>query len=187
VTLKDWLTILTPEICVILGLLLTALWAWWSALVPRVTAWLTAHHQTELAQGFAAANAVLQPALQTGANAILDKIRTGQIDLSDKASIEAEAQREVDLVKARVPDMVALAAPAANALVASMVGKVQAGAITLPVPANDIASPIDAILQAKALLTAATTAIALPAPPAPAPSTLLDASGTPVQPAAAAA
>ena len=185
-TLKEWMTVLSPEICVILGLLLTALWAWWSALVPKVTAWLTAHHQTALAQGFAAANAVLQPALQTGANAILDKIRTGQIDLSDKASIEAEAQREVDLVKSRVPDMVALAAPAANALVASMVGKVQAGAITLPVPANDTApSPIDAILQAKALLTAATTAIALPAPAAL--STLLDATGAPVQPAAAAA
>ncbi len=158
-TLHDWLTMFAPLISFLLTMLLAFLLALWSGLLAKIEAWLIAHHQAALASAIASANAVIQPAIQTGANAIIEKIRTGQIDLSNKASIDAAAAAEVALVKARVPNMIAVAAPAEGALIASMVGKVQAGVPAMPVivPANDVTVTI---AQAAKVITDAQAAIA---------------------------
>ena len=162
-SLNYWLTVLAPEISLLLAMLLAFLLALWSGLLTKAEAWLTAHHQAALAQAIASANAVIQPAIQTGANAIIEKVRTGQIDLSNRASIDAAAVAEVALVKARVPDMLAVAQPVEGALIASMVGKVQAGvaAMGAPDPANDVTGTI---AQAAKVITDAQAAIARVAP-----------------------
>lgn len=175
-THEDWITILAPTVAASVVALAGIAAAFFSGLTKKASAWLTLHNQAALAQAVAAAGAVIQPALQTGASAIAAKIASGALDYTDKSAIAAEAQREVSLVEARVPGMIAIAAPVAGALVASMVAKVDA--VMAPVAAAGSAvapSAVEGVVAAAKTLTdvrAALDAVAVPlVPSAPAPVT----------------
>ncbi len=125
-TAADWAPILQP----VVGGLLTAAGLVAAAAITglgqKLSIYLVTHNATAEAQAVAAAASVIGPALQTGAEAIADKVRSGQIDILNRAQLLAEAQREVGLVQQRVPAMIAIAQPVEGALVASMISRVTA-------------------------------------------------------------
>lgn len=125
-THEEWMTTLAPimsalvlGIAAILGIVLTGI-------AGRLKSYLDARGMAAAAQAVAAANAVIQPALMTGASTMAGKIARGELDYTNRAALTAEAAREVGLVEARIPGMIAVAAPMAGALVASMMAKVDA-------------------------------------------------------------
>ena len=120
----DWTPILQPLIggaVTAAGIVLAAAV---SGLGKKLSAYLVAHDQAAGAQAVAAAVSVIGPALQTGAEAIAQKVRSGQLSHQDQ--LVAEAVREVGLVQQRVPAMIAIAQPVEGALVAAMLGRVTA-------------------------------------------------------------
>ncbi len=132
-----------------------------SGLGKKFSAWLTSHNQAAAAQLVASATSVVQPAIQTGANVIAGKIASGQLDYANRAAVTAEAEREAALVAQRVPTALATLAPAAGAVVASMMGKVDALMVTgtpgLPGAAPAVAPPT--IAQAADVLRDASRAL----------------------------
>jgi hypothetical protein len=108
-----------------------------SGLGAKLSAYLVTNKQAAAASMVADANTVIHAALMTGASTIAGKIQTGQLDYTNRAAWEAEAQREVTLVQQRVPGAIATAAPVAGALLASLMAKVDA----LQVSATPLVAP----------------------------------------------
>ncbi len=120
----DWTPIFAPAVAGLVtagGLVLGAVM---TGLTARLKAWLDKHGLAAEASAVASANAVIQPALQTEASVIAGKITSGQLDYTNRAQIVAAAQNGVEIVHERLPQMVAVAAPVAGALVGSIMGKV---------------------------------------------------------------
>ena len=162
----DWITLFAPAIAGLVTAAGVILAAVISGLSAKASAYFTAHGQAAAAQMVASANAVIQPALQTGASVIAGKIGSGQLDYTNRAQIVTEASREVDLVKARVPGMIAAAAPVEGALLASLMGKIDAMvAVALAATAP---SSLPAAVQTIAAAQAALASLNVPAAPAPA-------------------
>jgi hypothetical protein len=131
---------MTPELAALETQIVTGLIGLAGIAIPIGIGWAsvklqaiaTAHKQTAVAAQIAAATPVLQAALQTSASTIAGKIASGALPLNDRAAWVAEATREVGLVAQRVPGAVATLEPAAGAMVASMMGKVDAALVASP-------------------------------------------------------
>ncbi len=133
----DWAPLFAPAVAGLVtagGLVLGAIV---TGMTTRLNAWLTAHGDAAAASAVASASAVIQPALQTGASVIAGKIASGELDYTNRAAITAEAEKEVALVKTRIPGMLAVAAPVEGALVAAIMGKIDQMVVaspTIPTP-----------------------------------------------------
>jgi hypothetical protein len=136
---------LAPLFAPVVAGLVTATGLVLGAVVTGVTArlkdWLITHGDAAAAQAVASANAVIQPALQTGASVIAAKIASGELDYTNRTAIAAEAEKEIALLQTRIPGMLAVAAPVEGALVAALMGKIDAMMVAAPVtkPVNLIA------------------------------------------------
>lgn len=131
---QDWISLFAPAVAALALAAATIAGAVVTGLGAKVSAWLTAKGNATTAQAVAAASAVIQPALMTGASTIAGKIARGELDYTNRDALAAEAVREVGLVQLRVPAMLAVAAPAVADLVASMVAKVDAAMVASPTP-----------------------------------------------------
>jgi hypothetical protein len=166
VTSLDWVSLFAPTVAALVlavGLVVGALV---TGLLSRLKAWLVAHGQSAAAQAVASAGAVIQPALQTGANTIAGKIASGALDYTNRQQVMAEVSQEVGLVKARVPEMLAIASPSGGALAASMLGKVDALMVAAapkePAVGQSITDAVETIVQAKTALAGLEPAAAVP-------------------------
>jgi hypothetical protein len=142
---------MTPELVALETQIVTGLVGLAGIAIPIGIGWAsvklqaiaTAHKQTAVAAQIAAATPVLQAALQTSASTIAGKIASGALPLNDRAAWVAEATREVGLVAQRVPGAVAVLEPAAGAMVASMMGKVDAAVVASPtIPSSVTGVPV---------------------------------------------
>jgi ferritin len=135
-----------PSIALVLSGILGTILAYVTGLVNKLNTWLIAHKQAALASAIANANKVIQPAITTAATAIINQISSGQLDFTNKQQMLAEASKQVDLIKSRVPEMIAIAAPIEEGLISSMMvqveSKVSSIANTSSVAQNNT-SPID--------------------------------------------
>jgi len=140
-THDQWVALFAPALSVLIGALGLFLAAGVSGLLGQLKAYFEARGNASAAQAVAAASAVIQPALMTGASTIAGKIARGELDYTNRVAIAAEATREVSLLQARIPGMIAVAAPVAGALVASMMAKVDAQMVASPTPLAAQVSP----------------------------------------------
>jgi hypothetical protein len=140
-THDQWVALFAPALSVLIGALGLFLAAMVTGLLGQLKAYFEARGNASAAQAVAAASAVIQPALMTGASTIAGKIARGELDYTNRVAIAAEATREVGLLQARIPGMIAVAAPVAGALVASMMAKVDAQMVASPTPLAAQVSP----------------------------------------------
>ena len=137
-TNADWIALFGPVVAGVVTVGAAALAAILTGLSAKLSAYLTAHQQAAAAQMLASANAVIQPALQTGASTLAARIATGKLDYTNKTALLSAAVAELAVIEPRVASSIAVAAPIAGALVASMIGKLDAMMVAkplLPVPA----------------------------------------------------
>jgi hypothetical protein len=101
-------------------------------LTAQLSAYFIVHKQAVAAKAAADAGQVIGTALATGAATIAGKIQTGELDYTNRASLVVEAKREVGLAEQRAPAMVAIVNPIPGALVANLMGKVDALVVASP-------------------------------------------------------
>ena len=131
-THQDWIDLFAPSLALILPSIAVGVTVFVTGLTGRMTEYFKAHGQAAAAQAVADAGTVINQALMTSATTIAGKIQTGQFDYTDRAVWQKEAEREVGLVKQRVPEMLAIAPPIAGALVANLMAKVDALVVASP-------------------------------------------------------
>jgi hypothetical protein len=165
-THDQWIALFQPVIGALVLAMAGLITVLLTGLTSKANAWLTAHNQQSLARAVAAADAVIQTSLMTGASTIAGKVARGELDYTNRAALLAEAQREVGLVQARIPDMIAIATPEVTTLVATMLGQIERQLVASPTPlaAQVVATllpPSTNIAAAASVITDARAALAL--------------------------
>ncbi len=142
----DWKTILEPVVATLLVFLIGIFVAYVSGLVKWAQAFLISHKQASAAAALGTAWNIVQGALTTGASTIAGKVQRGELDWTNKPQMQAAAEHEVAEAESRVGASIATVNPAAGALVASLMAKVDSqvvasptigpAVVTIPNPAN---------------------------------------------------
>ena len=143
-THQDWINLFAPAVAALVLAIAGALAAILSGLSKKASAWLTSHNEAAVAAAVASAGQVINRALDTSASVIAGKIQSGELDYTNRAALTAEAERELALVKTRVPDMLAVVASADAPLISAIMGKVDAQVVaspTLPLSPPPLSSP----------------------------------------------